>query len=304
MLSAGLAAESSAGPLTLRAAIKKLGEHFQEAGLVNPLLDARILAAEACNLNAEATIIGHDAVLPVAEWETLASFAARRLAGEPVSRILGRREFWGLCFNISPATLDPRPETELLVETVLEHAKAKGLQDSRLQIADLGTGSGCLLAALLSELPRSNGVGVDRSEAALSVAQANLLQLGLLNRAALLCGDWLGAVDGARFDVIVCNPPYVETAGIAALNAEVKDHDPRLAVDGGADGLRAYREIIPQAWDALKPGGLLALEIGRSQGKAVLDLMKQIARQRGFAGAHVLADLSGADRAVAGVRQL
>jgi release factor glutamine methyltransferase len=303
MLNIDPACEPSAGPLTLRTAIKKLGECFHEAGLVSPRLDARVLAAEACNLNAEATILEHDAVLSAAERERLAFFAARRLAGEPVSRILGRREFWGLLFNISPATLDPRPETELLVETVVEHAKSKRLQNSRLQIADLGTGSGCLLAALLSELPASYGVGIDSSKAALSVARENLSRMGLLNRAALLCGDWLGAVDGA-FDVIVCNPPYVETAGIAALEAEVKDHDPWPALDGGGDGLRAYNEIIPQAWEALKPGGLVVLEIGSSQGKAVLDRMQQTTRQRGFAAVRVLADLSGADRAVAGVRQL
>ncbi|MGO8953621.1 MAG: peptide chain release factor N(5)-glutamine methyltransferase [Rhodomicrobium sp.] len=293
----------TAGWPTLGGAVRKLAALFREAGLPNPQLDARILAAEACALAPEDVILKPSAFLSAGQERRIASFAKRRLEREPVSRIIGRREFWGLSFGISPDTLDPRPETELLAEAVLGFANAEGLAHAPLRILDLGTGSGCLLGALLASLPQCHGVGLDRSEAALAVARDNLSRLGLLDRAAFLCADWMSAIGGAAFDAIVCNPPYIAPLEICQLEPEVKVHDPHLALDGGEDGLEAYRIIVPQAYAALRKGGVLILEIGHRQGEAVLDLMKQCAPQPGFKEAHVLTDLGGTDRAVAGVRQ-
>ncbi len=290
-------------PHTLGSAVRKLARHFEEAGLGSPQLDARILVAEACGRDASALILDRDAAVSAGQAARIASFAARRLAGEPVSRILGRREFWGLSFRISPDTLDPRPETELLVETVLGHARALGLTQGPLRILDLGTGSGCILGALLSELPKAHGIGLDRSEAALAVARDNLSRLGLRDRASFLCANWMGAIGGGAFDVIVCNPPYIAPLEICQLEPEVRAYDPYLALDGGEDGLEAYRIIIPQAFALLRKGGLLVLEVGHRQSETVLNSMKLSAPGRGYSEARILPDLGGAGRAVAAVRQ-
>jgi len=342
---------------TLGSAARKLSGLFEEAGLASPRLDARILVAEACGRGANATILDRDVAVSAEEAARIAAFAARRLAGEPVSRILGRREFWGLTFRISPDTLDPRPETELLVETVLEHVRGRrpphsvslpaisprrdcilekpypqadtaGREDARtirsltpsplgervgvrgdsaeyapLRILDLGTGSGCILGALLSELPQAQGIGLDRSEAALAVARDNLSLLGLQDRASFLCAHWMSAIAGGAFDVIVCNPPYIAPSEIRELAPEVRAYDPYLALDGGEDGLNAYRTIIPQAFAALRGGGLLVFEVGYRQAGDVLNLMKLFAPAPGFSEARILRDLGGVGRAVAAVRQ-
>ncbi|MGO9546918.1 MAG: peptide chain release factor N(5)-glutamine methyltransferase [Rhodomicrobium sp.] len=304
MLDLSIPQSDRAGPpATLGGAIRSLSGLFRQAGLVSPQLDARLLAAEACGYAPEDSILKRDAALCEGDSERISKFAARRLAGEPVSRIVGRREFWGLPFRISPDTLDPRPETELLVETVLGYAKSVGRAGNPLRILDLGTGSGCILAALLTELPLSTGTGLDRSEAALAVAMDNLSHLGLLDRASFLCSSWISAIGGRQFDVIVSNPPYIAPSEIRQLEVEVRTYDPYLALDGGKDGLEAYRTIIPQAFTALREGGLLVLEIGYCQGAAVLDLMKQSAPGRVFSGVRILTGLGGGDRAVAGVRQ-
>jgi len=290
-------------PPTLGDAVRRLADIFRQAGLSTAQLDARILAAEACGLSREDAILRPDAALSAGEARRITDFAARRLAREPVSRILGRREFWGLSFSISPDTLDPRPETELLVETVLDHAKAAGLGRAPLRILDLGTGSGCIMGALLAELPQAHGIGLDRSAAALAIARDNFSRLGLLDRASFLCANWMSAIGGGAFDVIVCNPPYIAPSEICQLQPEVSAFDPRLALDGGADGLEAYRIIVPQAFAALRQGGLLAVEIGYRQGQAVLDLMKQSAPNPCFSRVRIIKDLGGTSRAVAGVRQ-
>jgi release factor glutamine methyltransferase len=290
-------------PLTLGGAVRKLGRHFEDAGLASPRLDARILVAEACGREPSGLILDRDAAVSADAAARIANFAARHLAGEPVSRILGRREFWGLTFHISPDTLDPRPETELLVETVLGHAKTHGLMHEPLRILDLGTGSGCILGALLSELPQARGIGVDRSEATLAVARDNLSRLGLRDRASFLCANWMSAIGGGAFDVIVSNPPYIAPSEIRQLGVEVRAYDPYLALDGGEDGLDAYRIIIPQAFAVLSSGGLLAFEVGHQQAGAVLDLMKLSAPSPGFSEVRIWPDLAGADRAVAAVRQ-
>jgi release factor glutamine methyltransferase len=284
-------------------AVRILAEAFNMAGLPSASRDARMLVAEACELSPEDLILKRDASLTNEEAGRAANYCARRLAREPVSRILGRREFWGLEFAVTPDTLDPRPETELIVETVLEHAKAAGLAQAPIRILDLGTGSGCILGALLSELPFARGAGVDRSEAALRDARNNLWRLGLADRASLLCASWMSAIGGGAFDVIVCNPPYIARLEICQLEPEVREHDPYQALAGGEDGLDAYRIIVPDAFAVLESGGLLVFEVGCLQGEAVLDLMKTFAPEPGFTAMRIIRDLGGRNRGVAGLRQ-
>jgi release factor glutamine methyltransferase len=187
----------------------------------------------------------------------------------PLSRILGRREFWSLDFALNAATLDPRPDSETLVEAVLAEL---GERERPWRLLDLGTGSGCLLLALLSELPAASGIGLDLAPAAARQARANAAALGLADCAQFLADDW-GKSLAARFDVVLSNPPYIASRVWEDLPREVKEHDPRLALDGGADALAAYRALLPQARRLLAPGGLLALEIGFDLEGAVEDLL-------------------------------
>jgi release factor glutamine methyltransferase len=232
----------------------------------------------------------------VAEALRLADFARRRLEGEPVARILGHREFWGLALELSPATLVPRPDTETVVELALEMLHAAPDPNHRLRIADIGTGSGAILLALLSELPDACGVGTDISEAALRTASSNAANLRLADRAGFVACDYAAALSD-RFDLIVSNPPYIRSAEIAGLAAEVRDHDPRAALDGGADGLQAYRALIPQAGLLLAPFGVLVVEAGHDQSSDIEGLMAAagLTLER-----PARADLAGILRAVAG----
>lgn len=297
------AAQAGREPCTVGEAVIWLRTKFREAGLPAPGLDARLLAAHACGVSQE-DAIGKDG-LPLSPHMAarVREAAARRLAGEPVSRIAGRREFWGLPFALTPDTLDPRPETELLVEAALRHVRDNGLGGERLRILDLGVGSGCLLGALLSELPLATGAGVDINARAAMAARENLRALGLLPRSSFLCGDWLDALGDASFDIIVGNPPYIESPRIAELDIEVKGYDPHFALDGGADGLDAYRAIMAQAFRVLRGGGFIALETGAGQARLVRDMAAGAAPKNGSFAAWILADLSGIERAVAGVRQ-
>ena len=226
---------------------------------------------------------------------SLAVHAARRLRREPVSRILGHRAFWGLSFTVTPAVLDPRPETEGLVDSVLD--SIGGRRGAALAILDLGTGTGAILAALLRDLPLARGLGIDRSFEACRIARRNLLDLGLGERAALVCGDWATALRG-RFDIVVSNPPYIATGDLAGLERDVREHDPIAALDGGPDGLDAYRAIAPRLGDRLWPGGVAAFECGAGQGPDVATLL----RDGGLAGPSIYLDLAGHDRVVIGVK--
>jgi release factor glutamine methyltransferase len=292
------------GGKTLGDAVRRLGSLFREAGIDTAPLDARVLAAAACGLTSEESIVKRDIALSAKADRQIGSYASRRVAGEPVSRIVGRREFWGLPFGISPGTLDPRPETELLVEAALDHVKSEHLGGTPLRILDLGTGSGCILGALLSELPLSFGVGLDRSADALKMARENLSRLGLLDRSALLCADWTNCLRDMSFDIIVCNPPYIASSDIEGLGIEVRAYDPRLALDGGEDGLRAFRVILKQVFKALHSKGFAVFEAGYGQTRAVLDMMVQEAPGGDVLETRILRDLGGVERAVAGVRQL
>ena len=292
------------GGITIGDAVRSVTASFRAAGLAEASLDARLLIAEACGLPPEGAITHRDFQLSEDYKLRIGEFAARRLHGEPVSRILGRREFWGLSFSVCPDVLDPRPDTELLVETAVAHAKANGLTNAPLRILDLGTGSGCLLAALLSELPQARGIAaVDVSRRALAVAQENLHRLGLRDRAGFLCGDWAAAISSASFDIVVCNPPYIVTSAIDKLDREVRDFDPHLALDGGPDGLAAYCVLVPQAVKCLKEGALLLLETGFRTNAASLEIVQGCQDRTLRLNASILLDLGGIDRAVAGVRQ-
>ena len=237
---------------------------FEEAGIDTPALDARLLIGHALSLNHTALATSSDRSLTQDERGTIAQLVARRVNGEPVARIVGEKEFWGLPFKLSPAALVPRPDTETLVEAALAAIDTDKRRGDNLLIADLGVGSGAILLALLHELPNAFGIGTDRSAEALATARSNAIALGLSNRAAFASMDF-GAALNRRFDLVVSNPPYIVSADIAALPRDVREHDPHLALDGGADGFAAYRLIAGQAPGLLRDRGTIVVEIGLGQ---------------------------------------
>ena len=214
-----------------------------------------------------------------------------------MAAIIGCKEFWGLPLRVSNATLVPRPDTETVVEAALGAIDASGSRSRALHIADIGTGTGCLLLALLSELPKASGIGIDISPAALAIARENARALGLADRAQFLCGNFTGAIAG-RFDLIVSNPPYIATHEFALLSPEVR-REPRLALDGGVDGLAAYRAIAADAPRLLAPGGAIVLEVGVNQAAPVAGLLAR----GGLAPQEPKFDLAGVPRAVVAYRQ-
>jgi release factor glutamine methyltransferase len=271
-------------------AVRALRRAFDKAGIETAALDARVLVCAALGIGtAELLIQGEKPVGDSAR--TIQRFAQRRLAREPVARILGEREFWGLPFALSPETLVPRPDTETVVEAALALLANR---DAPLRLLDLGTGSGCLLVALLHECPAAFGVGVDRSLGALQTARANAVRNGVGPRAAFVRGSWTQSL-GGPFDLIVSNPPYIPSEGIATLEPEVREHDPLLALDGGPGGLDAYRAILVDARRLLVPGGHLVLEIGYAQADAV----RQLAHAHTLEIVAMASDLSGNPRCVA-----
>jgi release factor glutamine methyltransferase len=227
--------------------------------------------------------------------ERLERFLARRERREPVSHILGRKGFWSIMLQVGPQVLTPRPETELIVSAALDAFAP----DTAFVLLDLGVGSGAIALAILVERTAARGLGVDASEAALAVARENAANLGLSGRLALLRGDWATGLDNQSFDLVVCNPPYVRSEEIAVLDPEVRDYEPRLALDGGPDGLDAYRRLAPEILRVLKPGGRFLLEIGQGQAAAVTSLFQAA----GGEGLDVLRDLAGRDRVVAGSKK-
>ena len=240
---------------TVETARRALTARFKSAAIESAELDARILTGHALGLDLTGLISAAQRQVTPDELARLEEFAGRRLAGEPVARILGEKEFWGLPLRLSSATLVPRPDTETVVELALELLRAGGGLDRPLRIADLGTGSGAILLALLSELPAAQGFGTDISQAALHTASANAARAGLSERATFVACDYASGLTGP-FDLIVSNPPYIRSADIDGLAAEVRNHDPLAALDGGADGLDAYRALIPQAARPSGTGGL------------------------------------------------
>jgi release factor glutamine methyltransferase len=254
--------------VSLQAACELMTQAFRARGIDDPQADARILAAHALSLSRAQLISQAERALEPREVDAMSSRAARRLRREPVSRILGRREFWGLPLTIDASVLDPRPDTETVVELALDWITTRHLRNEKLRVLDIGTGSGALLLALLSELRAASGVATDKSLAALSLARGNARRLGIADRCAFVACDFAKALRGS-FDLVVSNPPYVSSDDISRLPAEVRDYDPRLALDGGEDGLDAYRAVAADAVRLLVPRGRLVVELGQGQANAV-----------------------------------
>ncbi|MEM8744459.1 MAG: peptide chain release factor N(5)-glutamine methyltransferase [Pseudomonadota bacterium] len=245
-------------------------ETFRARAIPTPELDARLLICHALDMSHETFAANPEADITDEARELALGYAARRCAREPVSRILGMREFWGLEFAVAPETLDPRPDTETLVRASLEVLDgAPGRHDPR--ILDIGTGSGCVLVSVLHEHAPASGVGTDVSESALCTARRNARRHGVDARAAFVCTSWSAGMAGT-FDLVVSNPPYISTGAIEMLEPEVRDHDPRTALDGGPDGLDAYRAVIPLLDKALAPGGWVIFEVGAGQSADVRDM--------------------------------
>jgi len=283
------------GP-TVDAARRQLTARFKSSSIESGELDARMLVGAVLGLDLTGLISSASRRLTSDESIRLEDFARRRLGGEPVARIIGVREFWGLPLKLSAATLVPRPDTETLVELALDMLRASAVPHRRLRIADLGTGSGAILLALLSELSDAVGVGTDISGDALQTAHSNAVDLGLADRADFIACDYASELTGT-FDLIVSNPPYIRSADIADLATEVRDFDPPGALDGGLDGLDAYRALIPQAARLLAPQGVLAVEVGQGQHDDVTGLMMAAGL---VPQGPAKADLAGIRRAVAG----
>jgi release factor glutamine methyltransferase len=279
---------------TVDAARRALTETFRTAGLDSPQLDARLLIAHALGCDQAALLADGPRLLDSAEETAIAALAERRLAHEPVARIVGSREFWSLDLRLDAATLVPRPETETLVETALAIVDRHGSRARPLRIADLGTGSGAILLALLSELGNAAGVGCDIDSRAALTARDNARRLSQ-DRAMFVVCDLTAALRGP-FDLIVSNPPYIASGDIAALAPEVRLFDPRLALDGGADGLHFYRTIAAAAPALLAPDGAVAVEIGTNQAEPVAALFAAA----GLVPSPPRADLNHAPRVIVG----
>src|SRR6185503_5854219 len=269
--------------LSVEVARRRLAREFGEQNIDAPALDARIIVGHVLGLDHTALMAQSGRVLAPAEADAIAALAARRHAHEPIARMLGYKEFWGLPFKLNSDTLLPRPETETVVEAALAALDGERRSARLLRIVDLGTGSGALLLALLSELPNAFGIGTDISVAA----------LGLSARASFVACDYGAALNGP-VDVLVSNPPYVALEEIADLKPEVRDYDPRRALDGGPDGLDGYREVAAHARRLLAPSGVLAVELGRGQ----LGAVTAILAGAGLARPASQHDLAGISRAL------
>lgn len=277
---------------------RQLAQYFSASGSLSGMIEARMILCSALGVDHVGLLREADRPIGlrgVEVTETIVRLAVRRARHEPVSRILGRREFFGLELAIDPAVLDPRADTESVVEMVVDAMAPRWKEP--LRVLDLGVGSGAILCALLTSFPHAYGVGVDLSEAACKVAARNLETLGLAERGAMVCGNWSEALRGP-FDVIVSNPPYIAQDEIATLGADVRDFDPHLALDGGVDGYAAYRAIIPALPHLLAQGGIAVFELGQGQGEKVGQLLEE-------AGLTLLGtreDLAGIKRVIAALQ--
>lgn len=275
--------------MTIAAALARATERLEAAGIVGAGHDARILLAEALRVERMRLALEPERALSGAEQAMFNVLIARRLAREPVSRIVGRRLFWDRTFTITADVLDPRPETEVLISEALEGA-------APARFLDLGTGSGIIAVSLLAEWPGARAVATDLSPAALEVARVNAKAHGVADRLTLMTSDWFAAVEG-RFDLIVSNPPYIAARELALLAPEVRDHDPAMALTPGGDGFAAYHAITKDAGAHLTPGGRLIVEIGARQGNKVAALFKR----DGFGRVHLRQDFDRRDRVVSGI---
>lgn len=276
------------GATTVGSALAEVARRLAAADIDETRREARLIVAAALGWQPTQVLGRPEAALDGTLRQRVLALADRRARREPLSRLLGYREFWSLRFALSPETFDPRPDSETLIEAALAALPDRA---EPYRVLDLGTGTGCLLLALLSELPNAVGLGVDRSAAAAATARRNAQALGLSSRAQLLAGDW-GAALGGAWDVILANPPYIPSGGIESLMPEVARHEPRPALDGGPDGLDAYRALAPEIRRLLAPAGLAFLELGLGQKTAVMALLAGV----GLAMRATRPDLSGVDR--------
>ncbi|HEY2751454.1 peptide chain release factor N(5)-glutamine methyltransferase [Phenylobacterium sp.] len=280
--------------LNLLQAWQAAKQRLESAGLAGPVIDARLLVEAAAGATRADIVADPYRALTPEQEATLEDYLSRREHREPVSHILGRKGFWKIMLNVTPDVLTPRPDTETVVEWVLrdfpEHAA--------WSVLDLGVGSGAIVLSILAERPAARGMGIDVSEEALAVARENAANLGLAGRLALMRGDWTDGLSQDSFDLVVSNPPYIASEVIETLEPEVRDHEPRVALEGGPDGLMHYRRLAPEILRVLKPGGRFAVEIGYDQKVAVEGLF----REAGATQVQTLRDLGDRDRVVAGMK--
>ncbi len=290
-------------PTHFRACCRNVTKVLKKIGVMTPELDARLLISDALGLEGAAFFLQPDRLLSEDELNRIAQRLARRMAGEPVSRIIGKRGFWKHEFRLCPDVLDPRPDSETLIEVALELVPPVVGLSKKMRVLDLGTGTGALLLSLLLEWPQARGIGIDISEKALAMARENAVHLGCAERTEFLLSNWLdvfGEKECDPFDLILCNPPYIPEGEIDGLAREVAGFDPRRALDGGADGLDAYREIIPSLRQFLTPQGIVLFEIGEGQHDDLSSLFSRSGLRMigGDNGCHK--DLAGIIRCVAG----
>lgn len=282
----------------LKEIYSEMKEVLGQAGLEKPDLEARIIIEERAGFDWSDIVTCANVEVSSDVCEVMRKDVLMRIKGKPLSRIYNKREFWGREFLLSSDTLDPRPDTELIIELALERFKDISLAEQPQNILDMGTGSGCVLIALLCEFPKAQGVGVDLSQGALDMAAKNAQQNGVADRAGFVNGSWWSALDAQKvqqkFDLIVSNPPYISNQVIPTLAPEVKNHDPVLALDGGDDGLDAYKIIFSRLKKHLSRAGIALLEIGYDQENDVM----RLSEESGFALRSVHNDLAGNPRVV------
>ncbi|MGR6468306.1 peptide chain release factor N(5)-glutamine methyltransferase [Rhizobium sp. PAMB 3182] len=278
---------------TLSALLSEVRQELLDGGIEAAATDARTLVSGLLDLSATDMLTRGDRAVSAEERETVMAAVSRRIAREPVHRILGFREFYGLTLSLSPATLEPRPDTEVLVDAVLPYLQRRLADNGEARILDLGTGTGAICLALLNECKGATGVGCDISSDAVDTAIRNAQLNGLEDRFTGTVSDWFGAVEGT-FDIIVSNPPYIRSDVVATLDPEVREHDPMAALDGGEDGLEAYRMLASGAGAFLREGGTFAVEIGFDQRESV----SQLFAASGFRRLQAVADYGGNDRAL------
>lgn len=270
-------------------------KRLDAAGIDSPAIDARLLLEVAAGISRTDIVTDPYRALTPEQVATLEDYLSRRERREPVSHIIGRKGFWKIMLGVNAHVLTPRPDTEVIVDLVL----AAYPEHRHFALVDLGVGSGAIALAILAERPHAKALGIDLSEEALAVARDNAANLGLDGQLALLRGDWTEGLGDATFDLVVSNPPYIASADIETLDPEVREYEPRLALDGGEDGLEAYRRLAPEALRVLRPDGLLAFEIGHTQAQAVSDLLAKAGAQ----DIRVHRDLAARDRVVTAAKK-
>ena len=279
-------------------AFRDLTARFRVNALATPELDARILVCEACGLTHEQFAAAPERPVTRAEQRHIDVMASRRLGGEPVSRILGTREFCGLDFMLAPGTLDPRPDTETVVDITVDRTREMAASLGPPRILDLGTGTGCILISVLRACPEATGLGLDIDAGAVAAARANAVRHGVADRVRFVHGSWLELRECSAH-IIVSNPPYIPSGEIDSLAPEVARFDPRAALDGGPDGYDAFREIAPRLAGLLEPGGWAVFEIGDGQLETVRKILQDNDLGHAGSGAHVGHDLAGRERCIA-----